>query len=195
MRFLLAMALLAASPTLAFAHTGVGNTVGFMHGLEHPLGGLDHMLAMVAVGVFAYTLAGHARWLVPTAFVAMMVAGFALGTTAFDLPLVETGIALSSIVIGIAAASGRSMPTAVAMALVGAFAVFHGFAHGGEMPAVTDGTAYALGFVVATTLLHAVGLAAAFGGHMVTSRLGNRAARLAGGALALGGVGVLAGWL
>lgn len=195
MRFLLAMALLVASPTLAFAHTGGGNAVGFMHGLEHPLGGLDHTLAMVAVGVFAYTLAGQARWLVPGAFVVMMIAGFALGSTAFDLPLVETGIALSSIVIGVAAASGRSMPTAAAVALVGAFAVFHGFAHGSEMPAATDGTVYTLGFVVATALLHAIGLTAAFCGHMVTSRLGNGAARLAGGALALAGAGVMAGWL
>lgn len=195
MRLIIALAILVLSPSLAFAHTGIGHTAGFFHGFEHPIGGLDHILAMVAVGVFAYVLGGRALWLVPLAFVGMMIVGFILGAAQIDMPFVELGIALSSVVIGAAAAWGRPMPVAAAMALVGVFAVFHGHAHGAEMPADSSGIAYAAGFAISTALLHLAGIAAAFGIARLIGRHGKLAAQIAGGAFAVGGVGILAGWL
>lgn len=195
MRLLLALAILALSPTIAFAHTGVGDTAGFFHGFEHPIGGIDHVLAMVAVGVFAFVLGGRALWLVPLSFVGMMVVGFALGIAQVEVPFVELGIALSSVVIGAAAALGRPMPVALAMGLVGVFAIFHGHAHGAEMPDTAGGLTYALGFVVATALLHAAGILAALGVSKIVGRYGKAAAQVAGAVFALGGLGVLAGWL
>lgn len=195
MRLVLALAILVLSPTLAFAHTGVGDTAGFFHGFDHPIGGIDHILAMVAVGVFAAVLGGRALWLVPLSFVAMMLVGFALGVGRLDLPFVELGIALSSVVIGGAAALGRPMPVAAAMALVGIFAVFHGHAHGAEMPAAIGSVTYALGFMTATALLHLAGITVTLGGTHLIGRYGKLAARLAGAGFAIGGVGVLVGWL
>lgn len=187
-------ALFVLLPTAAFAHAGHGDVSGFAHGFMHPIGGIDHVLAMVAVGVFAFVLGGRALILVPLSFVGMMAVGFLLGIGGIDLPFVELGIALSAVVIGGVAASGRSMPMAAAMGLVGLFAVFHGHAHGAEMP-TTSGLQYALGFVTATALLHAAGIGAAMATAKLTGVYGRRLAQLAGGAFALGGVGVLAGWL
>ena len=116
---------LVALPTAAFAHTGVG-THDLIHGFMHPIGGLDHVLAMVAVGVFAVVLGGRALWLVPLSFVAMMALGFVLGANGVTLPYAELAIALSSIVIGGLAALGKRMPVVAAMALVGGFAADHG---------------------------------------------------------------------
>ncbi|UXN72625.1 HupE/UreJ family protein [Devosia sp. A8/3-2] len=195
MRLIIAPAILVLSPSLAFAHTGIGHTAGFFHGFEHPIGGLDHILAMVAVGVFAYVLGGRALWLVPLAFVGMMIVGFILGAAQIDMPFVELGIALSSVVISAAAARGRPMPAAAAMAMVGVFAVFHGHAHGAEMPADLSGIAYAAGFAISTALLHLAGIAAAFGIARLIGRHGKLAAQIAGGAFAVGGVGISAGWL
>lgn len=194
MRALLAL-LLIAVPTAAFAHTGHGDTSGFMHGFMHPVGGLDHILAMVAVGVFAYVLSGKALWLVPLSFVGMMAVGFMLGVGQIDVPFVELSIALSSVVIGGVAALGRQVPVAAASALVGVFAIFHGHAHGAEMPVDASGVEYAAGFVAATTLLHATGIGAAMGVAKLVGKYGKTVAQVAGGAFALGGLGVLAGWL
>ena len=187
--------LFIALPTAALAHTGHGEASGFLHGFMHPVGGLDHVLAMVAVGVFAYVLGGKALWLVPLSFVGMMAVGFLLGLGQVDVPFVELGIALSSVVIGAAAAWGRPMPVAAAMSLVGVFAIFHGHAHGAEMPVDTSGLEYAAGFIVATALLHAAGIAAAMGVAKLVGKYGKPVAQVAGGLFALGGVGVLAGWL
>lgn len=195
MRLLLALAILVLSPTLAFAHTGGDHTMGFLHGFEHPMGGVDHILAMVAVGVFAYVLGGRAVWLVPLSFVGMMIAGFMLGVAQVNVPFVELGIALSSVVIGGAAALGRPMPMAGAMALVGVFAIFHGHAHGAEMPADSSGLTYAAGFVIATALLHLVGITATSGAAKLVGKYGRIVAQVAGGAFALAGLTVLAGWL
>jgi urease accessory protein len=150
---------------------------------------------MVAVGVFAYVLGGRALWLVPLSFVGMMIVGFALEIAQVGVPFVELGIGLSSVVIGAAAATGRPMPVALAMGLVGIFAVFHGHAHGAEMPESIGGLTYALGFVTATALLHVAGIAAALGGARIVGRYGKFAAQIVGGVFALGGIGVLAGWL
>lgn len=194
MRLILAL-VLALVPSIALAHTGVSVEHDLMHGFLHPIGGIDHILAMVAVGVFAYVLGGRALYLVPLAFVGMMAVGFLLGVGGVGVPFVELGIALSSVVIGGVAALGRPMPVVAASALVGAFAVFHGVAHGAEMPLGASGWQYALGFVAATALLHLAGIVAAMGVAKVVGRFGKPAAQLAGGLFALGGVGVLAGWL
>ncbi|HTM77390.1 MAG TPA: HupE/UreJ family protein [Devosia sp.] len=182
-------------PTAAFAHPDIGHAAGLLHGFEHPLGGIDHVLAMVAVGIFAVVLGGRALWLVPLSFVGMMVVGFLLGAEGVNLPFVELGIALSSVVIGAAAALGRPMPVIGAMTLVGAFALFHGHAHGAEMPANGNGVLYAMGFLVATALLHGAGIGAALGTSRLVGSHGRLAARVAGGAFALGGFGVAFGWL
>lgn len=195
MRLLLALAILVFSPSLAFAHADASHASGFFHGFEHPIGGLDHVLAMVAVGVFAYVLGGRALWLVPVSFVGMMVVGFGLSLAQVNLPLVELGIALSSVVIGAAAAMGRPMPVACAMALVGVFAMFHGQAHGAEIPVDASGLNYAAGFIVATSLLHLAGIGAAFGVTKLVGKYGRIIAQIAGGASALAGLGVLGGWL
>lgn len=195
MRLLLALAILVLSPSLAFAHADAGHAAGFFQGFEHPIGGLDHVLAMVAVGVFAYVLGGRALWLVPLSFVGMMVVGFGLGVAQVDMPFVEIGIALSSIVIGAVAARGRPMPVAGAMALVGLFAIFHGQAHGAEMPADASGLNYAAGFIVATSLLHLAGIAGTFGAARLVGKHGRMVAQIAGGAFALAGLGALGGWL
>ncbi|MFT6658133.1 HupE/UreJ family protein [Maritalea sp.] len=195
MRKLIFTIILILTPSMAFAHTGVGETTGFLNGLVHPISGIDHVLAMVAVGVFAFVLGGRAIWLVPAAFVSMMVGGFVLGVNQVYVPFVELGIALSSIVIGGAAALGRPMPVSFAMALVGFFAIFHGHSHGAEMPETVGGLSYAIGFITATATLHAVGILAALGAAKIIGRHGRLIAQIAGGIFALGGVGVLAGWL
>ncbi len=194
MRALIAL-LTILLPTAALAHPGHGDTVGLAYGFMHPIGGLDHVLAMVAVGVFAFVLGGRALWLVPASFVGMMAAGFLLGAAQVEVPFVELGIALSSVVIGGAAAMGRPMPVAAAAALVGVFAVFHGHAHGAEMPANAAGFEYAVGFMLATALLHLSGIGGAMGVARLVGKYGRQIAQVAGGLFALGGIGVLAGWL
>ena len=152
-------ALLALPPTAAFAHPGLGDAHGFAHGFAHPLGGFDHLLAMVTVGLFAWQLGGRALVLVPATFVLVMAAGGALGMAARPLPGVELGIAASVIVLGAIVALRLKPPVAIAMALVALFAVFHGHAHGTEMPLDASGLTYAAGFMLATGLLHAAGIA------------------------------------
>jgi urease accessory protein len=157
LKLLLALTL-AVTPSLAFAHLGIGDTDGIAHGFMHPVTGIDHVLAMVAVGLFAAQLGGRALWLVPLTFVAMMACGGAVGMAGLQLPYVEIGIGLSVVVLGGLVATGLNPPLAIAMALVGFFAIFHGHAHGAEMPDTASGFAYAGGFIVATALLHATGI-------------------------------------
>lgn len=190
----LAAALLVAA-TAAHAHPMVGNAAGFAPGFAHPLSGLDHVLVMVAVGLFATRLGGRALWLVPLSFIAMMVLGGVLGMAGVGLPFVEIGIGLSVVVIGLAVAFGFHLPTAVAMALVGLFAVFHGHAHGAEMPETASGLAYGAGFVLATALLHALGIGTGLGLGRTGAAVGPRALRTAGSAMALAGAAILAGYL
>lgn len=187
------LALLAAmAPSVAFAHTGVGDTAGFAHGFLHPLTGLDHVLAMVMVGVFAWQLGGRALWLVPATFVALMAVGGALGVAGIGVPFVEAGIALSVIVLGAIVALRIQAPVAVAMAVVGLFAIFHGHAHGSEMPESAAGLAYGLGFMLATALLHAAGVGLGFLIGWAAERKGPIVVRTAGAAAALAGVAILA---
>lgn len=166
--------IVAAGP--AFAHVGGGNVTGFMHGFMHPIGGADHVLAMLAVGLFAVMLGGRALWLVPIAFVTMMAAGGALGIGGVHLPLAEFAIGLSVVALGAAIALRIRMPVAIAMALVGFFAIFHGHAHGAEMPDSVSGLEYAFGFLSATALLHACGIGLGITLGMAAERQQRRAA-------------------
>lgn len=183
----------ALSPALAFAHPGHGDAAGLVHGFMHPIGGLDHVLAMVAVGIFAAQLGGRAIWAVPATFVALMAVGGAAGMAGIDVPFVELGIALSIVVLGGAVALGaKNWPLGAAMAMVGFFAVFHGHAHGAEMPADASGLEYAAGFMAATALLHAIGI----GVGLAIGKVGASAPRVTqavGAVVAVAGLGLLSG--
>jgi urease accessory protein len=187
-----AAAILVLLPGAALAHPG-HDAGGFAHGVMHPLGGLDHVLAMVAVGLYAALLGGRALWLVPATFVGVMAIGGAVGAAGYPLPYTEIGIALSVIVLGLAVALRASLPTLAAMALVGLFAIFHGHAHGAEMPADAAAVSYATGFMLATALLHGAGIAIGLAAGRLAERGGWRVAQVAGGAIALAGVALLAG--
>jgi len=180
-------------PTAALAHPGLGPATGLAHGFAHPISGLDHILAMVMVGLLAYELGGRALWLVPTTFVFVMAMGGALGMAGIDVPLVEVGIALSVIVLGAIVALGIKAPTAAAVAIVGLFAIFHGHAHGAEMPEDAGGMAYAAGFLLATAVLHATGIALGFLVGRAGERYGAVLVRSAGALVALAGIGILSG--
>ncbi len=187
-------ALAALAPTLAFAHPGVaGHNHDFVYGFAHPIGGIDHVLAMVAVGIFAANLGGRALWAVPLTFMGFMVVGGALGMFGVSLPFVEVGIALSIVVLGIAVAVKWNWPLTAAMAMVGLFAVFHGHAHGTEMPLDASGASYALGFVAATGLLHLVGIGIGFAIGKSGELYSHRVTQAGGVAVALAGVAVLTG--
>jgi urease accessory protein len=178
-------------PTAALAHPGHGATPDVLHGFLHPLSGLDHILAMVAVGLFAVQLGGRALWLVPASFVAVMAAAGLAGMAGIDIPHVEAGIALSVLVLGAVIALQIDMPLAAAMGLVGFFAVFHGHAHGAEMPETMSGFAYGAGFLAATACLHGLGIAA---GLMIgRSALARRLTQVGGAAAALVGAALFAG--
>jgi urease accessory protein len=164
------------APTVATAHPGHDGT-DLVHGFLHPLGGVDHIIAMVAVGLLAARLGGRALWLVPASFVIAMAAAGVAGMAGIALPFAETGIAISVVVLvailGGIAVFGLAMPVAAAMGLVAFFAVFHGYAHGIEMPETASGLAFGAGFVAATALLHAVGigLGLAIGGKAFARRV------------------------
>lgn len=191
-RAALAAALISlATPTLAFAHTGHGDAHGFAHGFLHPVSGLDHVLAMVAVGLLAATLGGRTLWLLPASFMAAMAAGGMLGIAGIDVPFVETGIALSVIAFGLAVAFRTPLPVLAGMALVGFFAIFHGFAHGAEMPPHTSSLAYAGGFLLATALLHGIGIAVGLGVGQLGGTFGTRLAQAGGGVMTLAGLAIL----
>ncbi len=183
--------LLAALPAIASAHPGHDGDHGFgwdfSGGFAHPLGGWDHLLAMIAVGFWAVQLGGRARWLVPAAFVSMMTLGAVLGHGGISIAGTEQGIAASVLVLGLLVATAARLPIAAGMAVVGVFALFHGLAHGAEMPATAAGLSYGLGFVLATSLLHAAGL----GLGLITAKKSTVIPQTAGAAIALVGVAML----
>ncbi len=175
---------LAALPGAALAHTGLAAS-GFAGGFVHPFGGLDHVLAMFAVGLWAARLGGRATWAVPTAFVVAMAAGAVAAVVGLALPPVEVGVAGSLLVLGAVIALDARLSLASALPLVAGLAVFHGFAHG----AAATGAAYGLGFVAATAALQGCGLACGF----LANRLAAvRPVQAGGGALALAGLWMLA---
>ncbi|GAB4355872.1 MAG: HupE/UreJ family protein [Gammaproteobacteria bacterium] len=132
---------------------------GFMLGLLHPVLGFDHLLAMVSVGILSTQFGGRAIWQVPATFVVIMVVGGVLGIQGVGVPSVETGIAVSVMVLGAALAIGRKIHLGVCLLFVGLFALFHGHAHGVEMPHVADPKLYAAGFVTGTAAIHILGVA------------------------------------
>jgi urease accessory protein len=156
------LALGVFAPSLAFAHSGGDHFYGFHSGLGHPLFGLDHLLAMIAVGAIAARTGGLAGLLVPLSFVSAMVAGAILGIAGIGLPYLETGIALSLVAFGAMVARAKPAPLAAATALATVFGLFHGNAHGFEIPESANGIAYAAGFVIGTSTLHTVGALSAF---------------------------------
>ena len=162
LRPLASLALLAAfalAAPLAQAHEGAGLAGGFMSGFAHPLLGWDHVVAMLAVGLWGAFLGAPALWLLPVVFPLVMAAGGALGVLGVPLPAVEIGIAVSAIALGGVVAGALRPPLWVAALLVALFAIFHGHAHGTELPQAASPLAYSLGFVVATGLLHLTGIA------------------------------------
>ncbi|MGE0846237.1 MAG: HupE/UreJ family protein, partial [Flavobacteriaceae bacterium] len=179
-------ALFAALP--AEAHLNPAEHGSFMAGLSHPVLGADHVMAMVAVGLWAALIGGRALWLVPATFVATMSAGFAAALAGMPLPFVEPTILASVVVLGALVALAAPVPVSLGMAVVGFFAFFHGHAHGGEIGAAGMAP-YAAGFALATALLHALGVGLGLGlSRLFSGHAGRAVTRLAGAATAAGGL-------
>ena len=178
-------AVLLLAPLAALAHEETGQAAGFVAGLGHPVSGLDHVLAMVAVGLWGAVLGAPAIWVLPVAFPLVMALGGLIGLLGIPLPGVEVGIAISAVVLGAMVLAEVRPPIWLAAVIVAFFAVFHGHAHGRELPEGTSALLYSLGFVVATGLLHAAGIL------LGTARrwaAGRQAVRVAGGGVALAGL-------
>ena len=189
-RMLIATAALGASAAPAFAHLDPAEHGSLAAGLSHPFFGADHVLAMVAVGLWAAQIGGRALWAVPAAFVAMMAVGFGLALAAVPLPFVEPAILASVVALGLIVAMAVRFDVAPAAAIVGMLALFHGHAHGGELgPA--GAWSFAAGFIIATALLHAAGV----GLGIALARLSSNGtlARRLGGVTALAGVALIFG--
>jgi urease accessory protein len=145
-------------PDTVWAHVGSGASGGFLSGVQHPVSGLDHVLAMIAVGLWGAQLGAPAVWMLPVAFPMMMAFGGMFGLMGLPLPGVEVGIALSAVVLGIMVLTEARPALVVALAIVAFFAIFHGHAHGTELPQGQSGLLYSMGFVIATGCLHGVGI-------------------------------------
>ncbi len=183
----LLLCLLSLSP--AFAHSDAASLQGgFMSGFMHPIAGLDHVIAMVAVGLWGAFLGKPAIWLLPVVFPLVMAFGGALGVAGVPIPFIETGIALSGIVLGLVVLFAVRPPIWVAAIIVGAFAIFHGHAHGTELPNAANPLIYGIGFVIGTGLLHLAGIAI---GELKRLPWGDRVVRGGGAVIALLGVGFL----
>lgn len=180
---LLALAALVATP--AYAHEGTGLAGGFVAGVLHPLMGPDHLLAMVSVGVWGAFLGRPLLYALPMLFPAAMAFGGAVGMSGIALLPVELGIAASVITLGLMILFAVRAPVAVACAIVGVFALFHGYAHGAELPSAADPVGYSAGFVLCTGALHLVGIAL---GTLRATPRGTLLLRAAGGAIAVAGV-------
>jgi len=172
----------------AQAHPGHPGANGFADGLVHPLYGLDHLLVMIAVGLWAGQRGGRALWLIPTAFLGTMALGVALGWTGVSLPLMETGIVASGIILGLLVATACRWSLLASSALVGLFGLFHGYAHGAELLRVTSPWLCGAGLLLTTALLHLIGM-----GMALATRMANpRGLRYAGAAVILAAVWI---WL
>jgi urease accessory protein len=176
--------------SVAQAHTGEGINTGFASGFWHPIYGWDHVVAMVAVGLWGAFLGAPSIWILPVVFPLVMAFGGSLGVLGVPVPMIETGIALSGVVLGLLIFFAVKTPIWVAAIVVGVFAIFHGHAHGTELPDAFSPYGYAVGFVIATGLLHAVGIVF---GALTRSEIGRLAAQGAGGVIALVGAAFLFG--
>ncbi|MEI9418896.1 HupE/UreJ family protein [Mesorhizobium sp. Cs1321R2N1] len=183
--------MLIAACVPAFSHVGGFEPCSFAAGLVHPLSGLDHIMVMVAVGLWAALKGGRALWAWPATFVGFMVAGGTLGVAAIPVPLVEPVILISIVAFGLLVSAAVDVPTAAGAAIIAFFAFFHGHAHGTEIPETAGGFEYLAGFAVATVLLHGGGI----GLGLLPSRLFRRFLRLAGGASAAAVLGLMLGWV
>lgn len=189
--FLAAVMALTASP--AFAHLNPAEHGSFAAGFTHPLSGTDHILAMVAVGLWAAMLGGRALFAVPAAFVGVMLLGFVAALAGLPVPFVEPAILASVVVIGLLVALALPVSAVAGAMIVGFFAFFHGHAHGGEIGGAVF-LSYGAGFALATILLHAAGIGVGLAaGRLMTGQNGRLALRIAGGATAFGGLMLMAG--
>lgn len=184
-------AILAGAASAAAAHTGEGVVGGFSNGFLHPIFGWDHVVAMVAVGLWGAFLGSPAIWLLPVVFPIVMALGEALGVKGVPLPAVETGIALSGVVLLLVVAFALMAPLRAAAVVVGVCAIFHGHAHGTELPEAANPFAYAAGFVIATGLLNIAGILFGF---LTRLPAGRYAVRGAGAVIAAAGAAFLFGW-
>lgn len=176
---------------LAFAHSDAGTLQGgFVTGFMHPILGLDHVVAMIAVGLWGVFLGKPAIWILPVVFPLVMAFGGALGVAGIEVPFIEAGIALSGVVLGLAVVFKIKPPLWVAAIVVGAFAIFHGHAHGTELPNATNPLVYSIGFVIGTGLLHMVGIAF---GELSRWSWGEMVVRAGGAVIAAIGSAFLAG--
>jgi urease accessory protein len=185
---LLIVTAMLLTPSFVQAHTGVGATHGFSHGFFHPLTGLDHLCAMIAVGLWAAQLGGRALWTVPLTFISVMAVGGAMGVAGVPMPFVEQGIAASVLILGLLIAAAINLPVTASAPIVGIFALFHGHAHGAEMPVSASGLSYGIGFILATAMLHAVGIGFGIGVQRISTA---RIVRFAGAAITACGVYIL----
>lgn len=191
-KYLLIVLVSLALPNIVLAHSGEGITGGLLSGFMHPIAGLDHVTAMVAVGILGAFLGRPAIWVLPVVFPLVMALGGVLGLVGIPIPYIEAGIAASSIVLGLMILFALKPPLWIASIIVAAFAVFHGHAHGTELPKAANALSYSVGFVVSTGLLHLAGIGI---GELIRWPVGQIVARAAGGAIALAGVGFLTGWI
>lgn len=173
----------------ALAHSGTGLAGGFASGAVHPLSGPDHLLAMVSVGLWGAFLGRPLIYLLPVVFPMIMVLGAIFGMIGLPMPAAEVGIALSVLVLGSCIAVAARPPVIIAATIVGTFAIFHGYAHGRELPSAADPVGYSLGFVIATGLLHVCGILL---GRLKDRPHGELAIRTAGTLIAVIGIGFLA---
>jgi len=177
--------------TAAYGHSGDGIAGGFLSGFQHPLFGLDHLVAMVAVGLWGAFLGMPAIWILPMVFPLVMAMGGAIGIVGIPLPHVEVWVAVSAVVLGACVALALRPPFWVAAIIVGAFAIFHGHVHGTQLPDAADPLAYAIGFVTATGMLHLTGIGI---GTLSRFSVGQYVIRGAGVAIAAVGLFFLLGY-
>lgn len=188
----LLLVLILCFPATAAAHTEAGAVDGFVSGFTHPISGLDHTAAMVAVGLWGAFLGQRAMWTLPVVFPVVMAFGGALGVLGIPFPVVETGIAISGAVLGLMVAFAVKPPLWVAAIVVGLFAIFHGHAHGTELPETANALVYSIGFVISTGLLHLAGIAL---GLLVHWSWGRTIVRAGGAVISLVGFGFLFNFL
>ncbi|WP_299874309.1 HupE/UreJ family protein [uncultured Cocleimonas sp.] len=191
-KYLWIIILSLVTPETVLAHSGEGITGGLTSGFMHPLAGLDHVAAMVAVGILGAFLGRPAIWVLPVVFPLVMAFGGVLGLLGIPIPYIEVGIAASSLVLGSMILFELKPPLWITAVIVAAFAIFHGHAHGTELPKAASALAYSVGFVVSTGLLHLSGIGF---GELIRWPTGKIIARAAGGIIALVGIGFLTGWI
>ena len=190
MKYLWFFLLSATFSGAAIAHTGEGVAGGLISGFLHPIAGMDHVTAMVAVGILGAFLGKPAIWVLPVVFPLVMAFGGVLGLIGIPIPFIEVGIAASSIVLGLMIVFSAKPPLWIAAVIVAAFAIFHGYAHGTELPTAANALAYSVGFVVSTGLLHLAGIGI---GELIRWPVGRIVARAVGGIIALAGIVFLTG--